>query len=193
MKRWHVLDALIKRNGFKSVVELGIWKGATMAPLLALNPDIKYIGIDLYAPQPDGECETYLPDDNGHAWDHEAYYDNAMRIVEAHPNATVIRDYTTAPEVLDSIPAGSIDLVFIDADHSYTGARADIDAWLTKIRPGGIICGHDYCNDFPGVMEAVDESFAGRVKLYDDTVWAVVVSENDNECCIPDRNKHNST
>lgn len=193
MKRWYVLDALIKRNGFQSIVELGIWRGATMEPLLELNPDISYVGIDLYAPQPDGECETYLPDDNGHEWDHETYYENALRIAAVHPNAKVIRQYTTAPEVLESIPDGSIDLVFIDADHSYNGVRADIDEWLTKVRPGGIICGHDYCDDFPGVIEAVNESFAGRVSLYNDTVWAVVVTENDNEDRLPDRNKQHPT
>ena len=32
---------------------------------------------------------------------------------------------------------------------------ADIEAWLPHVRPGGILCGHDY--NFAGVMKAVKE------------------------------------
>jgi predicted O-methyltransferase YrrM len=38
---------------------------------------------------------------------------------------------------------GHFDLVFIDADHRYDAVRADIAAWRRKVRPGGILCGHD--------------------------------------------------
>ena len=37
----------------------------------------------------------------------------------------------------------SLDLVFIDADHSYEATKADIAAWRSKVRPDGILCGHD--------------------------------------------------
>ena len=37
----------------------------------------------------------------------------------------------------------AFDLVFIDADHSYAATLSDIKAWRPKIKPGGILCGHD--------------------------------------------------
>ena len=37
----------------------------------------------------------------------------------------------------------TFDLVFIDADHSYAATLGDIHAWRPKVRPGGILCGHD--------------------------------------------------
>jgi predicted O-methyltransferase YrrM len=37
----------------------------------------------------------------------------------------------------------SLDLVFIEADHSYGAVRKDILAWMPKVKSGGIICGHD--------------------------------------------------
>jgi predicted O-methyltransferase YrrM len=40
------------------------------------------------------------------------------------------------------------DLVFIDADHSYEAVLEDIALWRPKVRPGGILCGHD-CEGFP--------------------------------------------
>jgi hypothetical protein len=55
---------------------------------------------------------------------------------------------------------GSVDLVFIDADHSYEGVKADIEAWLPKVKVGGWIGGHDYKSPrFPGVERAVHERF----------------------------------
>jgi len=37
-----------------------------------------------------------------------------------------------------------VDLVFIDADHSYNGCKGDILAWLPNIKTGGIMAVHDY-------------------------------------------------
>jgi len=39
---------------------------------------------------------------------------------------------------------GSLDFVYIDANHSLPYVIDDIMTWLPKIRPGGIISGHDY-------------------------------------------------
>jgi len=40
-----------------------------------------------------------------------------------------------------SIPDRSCFFVFIDADHGYQAVRADIRAWLSKVRPGGLLAG----------------------------------------------------
>lgn len=53
---------------------------------------------------------------------------------------------------------GKADLVYIDADHSYEAVKADIEAWLPHVKPGGFIAGHDYQPDQqPGVVRAVNE------------------------------------
>ena len=39
---------------------------------------------------------------------------------------------------------GSIDLLFVDGDHSYEGVRVDLEAWLGKVKDGGIVVLHDY-------------------------------------------------
>lgn len=67
--------------------------------------------------------------------------------------------------------AESLDWVYIDADHHYEAVKADIAAWYPKIRPGGLLCGHDYMitdwhgGAFCGVKWAVDQ-FARQVGLY---------------------------
>lgn len=56
---------------------------------------------------------------------------------------------------------GSLDFVFIDADHRYEGVSRDIDAWAPKVKRGGILAGHDFIDyqDF-GVVRAVCERFS---------------------------------
>lgn len=54
------------------------------------------------------------------------------------------------PIVTDSVraarlfPDGGVDFCFIDGDHSYESVTADLSAWWPKIKPGGILAGHDY-------------------------------------------------
>jgi hypothetical protein len=53
---------------------------------------------------------------------------------------------------------GSLDFVFIDADHSYEGVKRDIIAWLPKVKNGGVLAGHDY-GWAPPIRQAVDDVF----------------------------------
>lgn len=36
------------------------------------------------------------------------------------------------------------DMVFLDGDHRYNAVRQDIAHWITKVKPGGVLAGHDY-------------------------------------------------
>ena len=57
---------------------------------------------------------------------------------------------------------GELEFVFIDGEHCYEAAKADIEAWWPKIRAGGLLMGHDYDRQrFPGLCRAVDE-FGGK-------------------------------
>jgi predicted O-methyltransferase YrrM len=64
-------------------------------------------------------------------------------------------------------PAQPLELLFIDGDHSYDGAKADFERWGAFVRPGGRVLFHDavdtggYGNVYPGVARAVGEIGAG--------------------------------
>lgn len=60
-------------------------------------------------------------------------------------------------------------LVFIDADHSYEGTKADI-VWAQRIG-ATIISGHDYASHCPGVGRAVDDM--GGAARHSGSVWAL--------------------
>lgn len=58
----------------------------------------------------------------------------------------------------------SIDMLWIDGDHSYEAVASDISHFAPLVRDGGLICGHDYCVWHPDVVKAVDEAFGKRVR-----------------------------
>jgi len=63
-----------------------------------------------------------------------------------------------------------VDMVFIDGDHRYETVLKDIDKTLELVRPGGMICGHDWDHpNWPGVRQAVTIKF-GFVDV-EDTIW----------------------
>lgn len=66
------------------------------------------------------------------------------------------------------------DLIFVDADHSVEGVRADIRAYEVLVEAGGIMAGHDYTTDIhPGVRVAVDEHFGSLVRRGPGSIWWV--------------------
>lgn len=62
-------------------------------------------------------------------------------------------------------PDASCDVVWIDADHSYEAVKADIAAWLPKVKVGGYLGGDDWA--FRGVRAAVSETFPQGYMLGD--------------------------
>jgi len=52
---------------------------------------------------------------------------------------------------------GSIDMCFIDANHTYEFVKRDIEAYLPKMKKGGTLSGHDWSD--VGVKRAVWELF----------------------------------
>jgi predicted O-methyltransferase YrrM len=66
-----------------------------------------------------------------------------------------------------------LDFIYIDANHEYEYVMSDINESLKMIKKGGIISGHDYNLETPGVIKAVDEIFGNNIKIYSDSSWLV--------------------
>ena len=56
----------------------------------------------------------------------------------------------------EDIPTGSIDIVFLDGDHSYESVSKDLPFWYDKLSKGGILMGNDYSRKSSGTKRSVD-------------------------------------
>ena len=67
---------------------------------------------------------------------------------------------------------GSVDFVYLDADHSYDGVTRDIRAWKPKMKRGGVMGGHDRVRR--GVHEAVRDAFGTFQKMGPLSWWVTL-------------------
>jgi len=65
----------------------------------------------------------------------------------------------------------SLEWVHLDARHDYASVRADIEAWLPKVKVGGWLSGDDYDEQkWPEVVQAVNDVLP-EAKLWSDHQW----------------------
>ena len=115
-------------------------------------------------------------------WINGLYQDKGDEVYETFKVNTVglpttaIR--TTSYNAASTFGDESQDIIFLDADHSYEAVKQDIELWWPKVRPGGVLCGHDHSREYPGVVRAVEESFEGVIDFFIyNTVWIVFVKD----------------
>ena len=65
----------------------------------------------------------------------------------------------------------SLDMAYIDADHGYLGVRADLEAWIPKVKRGGLIAGHDWHLAHFGVVKAVIDVIGKPDGITADSSW----------------------
>jgi predicted O-methyltransferase YrrM len=92
----------------------------------------------------------------------EIFRENFARLGLASRSEPVVSDSLAAARTLES-KRGTIDLIFIDGDHSYDACKADIQAWAPFVKPGGVIAFHDFGSRADGVTRAIFEAIkSGR-------------------------------
>jgi len=139
-------------------VEIGSWKGkssAYMAVEIAnYNKNIDFYCVDTWEGSIEHKNNTEI----------SMLYDiflNNMKSIESYYTPLKMKSLDAVSKFEDS----SLDFVFIDGSHEYEDVKDDIKAWLPKVKPGGILAGHDYYIEgtdwFPGVKKAVNEELTG--------------------------------
>ena len=140
-RRWDVLASIVKENGFTFYAEIGINQGANLRQLLSKCPDLRAVAVDDWR-------LGYL------GWDRRKRDFSRRKFAGVNKKfKDRIYLYEMSSEAAAGlIPDNALDMVFIDADHSYDGVLADIALWGPKVRQGGVVSGHDYRHpDFPDV------------------------------------------
>ena len=142
------------------IVEVGVLIGALSREILQLRSDVRLAMVDNWLPM-DQQPAAYIATGDDHALHNrdraESHYLQARRVMQSYAERAHIWRGDSVAVSVDFI---DVDLVFLDADHSFEGVTADLAAWSGTVKPGGWIGGHDYRNPDPrfrfGVTEAVD-------------------------------------
>lgn len=147
-------------------VEVGAWKGRSAA-YMAVNiansgKKIKFDVVDTWKGSKEHANDDIVKED--------ALYNEFltnMKPVEEY--YTPIR--TTSLEAAALYEDDSLSFVLLDASHEYDDVKADIAAWLPKVKSGGILAGDDYHHTWQGVVDAVTEMIPDP-EIVDNVCWA---------------------
>lgn len=136
------------------IVEVGCWMGKSVAFLAveAVNSGKTIVidAVDTWLGSPEHE---YILQRHGRDYLYETFTTNIA------PLRHVVNPMRmTSLEASVLYQNDSLDVVFIDAAHDYDSVKADIAAWLPKVKSGGYLAGHDYNQCWSGVIAAVNES-----------------------------------
>lgn len=142
------------RTGPVTGAEIGVWRGRMSEALLSRS-DLSLYMIDNWEGLPElahlGYGASQQPSNKVLAIQRTDFAKDRRHVLQS-----------SSVDAANDIEDGSLDFVFIDADHSYEGVSADIKAWRQKVRRGGLLCGHDYNNknikEGVEVKQAVDEA-----------------------------------
>lgn len=154
-------------------VEVGSWKGCSAAymavEIINSQKNIQLDCVDTWLGSPEHQAGGQFQDADCIAGQlFEKFQENmapVAHVVSAKRGESLM--------VVEEYQDASLDFVFIDANHTYEHVKADILAWLPKIKSGGYLAGHDYT--WPGPRQAVDELFAATRTLIGPSSWLVQV------------------
>ncbi|CAJ1935749.1 unnamed protein product [Cylindrotheca closterium] len=65
-------------------------------------------------------------------------------MIEPYPTNELIK--RCDPQTVESLQDRSYDFIYLDGDHSYAGVKQEMFYYWPKVRNGGMMAGHDYCN-----------------------------------------------
>ncbi len=138
MNRLDLWQSFLAEIDAKRVLEIGVWKGEFAAHMLHGCPGIeRYYMLDAWRALP----EWNKPLNTAAGLD--AAYKEAMAATAFAGNRVTVLRGTTA-EVIDGIPDGSLDFIYVDGDHTLRGIAIDLIRSYPKLKPGGHLGGDDF-------------------------------------------------
>ena len=134
------LAELFAELNFNVGAEIGVWRGEYSETLCKANPNLHLYSVDSWQlssyEKPEQETALNAP---------QSYFDSKYeeaRLRLAPYNCTIVKK-DSMPALID-FEDDSLDFVYIDANHDFVNFTNDLHYWLKKIRPGGIMSGHDF-------------------------------------------------
>lgn len=132
------LPQFLISRGLTKGAEIGVYKGA-------FTEKFCQAGLQMYAVDPwqayDGAGRTPKLQAR-----QDFLYEHTRRTLAPY-DCTIVR--ATSMEAVQQFEDESLDFVYIDGNHIFRYVAEDLFEWSRKVRPGGIVSGHDYFDTDP--------------------------------------------
>jgi len=161
--RFELAVLLNRRRLLGCGVEVGVQQGEFSRVLLETWQGRHLISVDPWRAAPPQEYRDVA---NLTQVEHDELFRQAtQRLAPLAARSTIWR--MTGSEAAGRLPHHSLDFVYLDARHDRGSVMRDLGDWFDRVRPGGVLAGHDYLDgSFPegefGVRSAVHAFFALR-------------------------------
>jgi hypothetical protein len=140
-------EYLNERGLTGTAVEVGVARGIFSKTLLDTWKGQKLILVDLWSHREHSRDGCNDVDSV-----QQSRFDECMSRLEPHSSRIDVRrtwSHLAAP----TVPDDSLDLVFIDAEHSYPWVMLDMWLWYPKLKRGGLFSGDDYVDPVQPMLE----------------------------------------
>ncbi len=161
--RYHMIHLLPRPA---EIAEIGVAEADFSLKILELCEPRRLHLIDPWEHQ--GEAEYQLDPVNAASAEQSRRYDRvAARLAAPVAAGCIVLHRARSTVVRDRFADGQFDWVFVDGNHTYDGALADLRGYAAKVKPDGLILCHDHTNGIVardlrfGVVEAVAD-FCGE-------------------------------
>ena len=157
MKTRYEFAKYLKENDYRMGIEIGSYKGLYSKYLLDNWKGYLYM-VDVWKKLPDSEYVDMSNQENPKeiildVFDNLSGYEDRTTLIRAESNAA---SYLFKDEYFD--------FIYIDANHKYSYVMRDIKIWYPKLKPGGVLAGHDWIADYD--EEQADENGDVHVWLH---------------------------
>tara|TARA_B110000438_G_scaffold57619_1_gene57652 strand:+ start:1591 stop:2268 length:678 start_codon:yes stop_codon:yes gene_type:complete len=169
------LISQIKKNSI--IAEIGVWKGSFSKIIFDNCKPTKLILVDAWifnknirgcAPQSKGidPLNQYYFDD--------AYKETKLKL-KHFSNVMIFK--STSKEVSKKFKDNYFDYIYIDAEHSYSAVKQDLECWFPKLKKNGYIFGDDYHWREEDYSLSVERAYQDFFKINKIKFWCVFKSQ----------------
>lgn len=156
------LGGILRDLGCTRGAEIGVWRGEFSEALCQANPALHLTCVDAWTPYWQYADYRLRPKLD------EAEADARRRL--APYGCTLIKAFSE--DAAKRIGDATLDFVYIDSNHAFEFVVRDLAAWIPKVRPGGIVAGHDYDARYKGIHVA--PAVHGYTTAYGIRPWFVL-------------------
>ena len=148
---------LITQERARIIVEVGVYAGGLSRMIAALDCVETLYSIDPWPAEFKNFGKEHM----------DKICESVVRWADTVPKVQVFR--TTSIEASRMFQDQSVCFFETDGVHRYEMIRADIEAWLPKVKPGCILAGDNH--EYPDVARAVGELLPHRELAANGRVW----------------------